>query len=469
MKRRVFTLMIVVVTAFAAEGGENETFHFGRFGKVAVYRNSPIPSHVVLFVSGDGGWKLGVVDMAKAVSSLDALVVGIDITYYLKEMERSEGSCSYPAADFELLSKFIQKTFQYPHYIPPLMIGYSSGATLVYAMLTQSPPNTFGGAMSLGFCPDLPLTKPLCRGNGLEWKPGPKGKGYSFLPAKNLSVPWIAFQGSIDQVCDPAQTEAYVKEVSLGEIIMLPKVGHGFSVQRNWMPQFKEAFLRFTRQQENGSISANSDLRDLPIVEVPAKAPASDHLAVILSGDGGWAGIDREVASCLSERGVPVVGLNSLQYFWKGRNPEESAKDLGRILSHYLSVWQKKSVILIGYSLGADVLPFMATRLFPDLLNVVSLIALLGPSQEASFEFHLTDWLNGSPRKDALPVGPEVEKLRGKRVLCFCGESEEDTLCRKLDPSLAKVIVLKGHHHFGGEYKAIANTIFQESKRESTP
>ena len=35
-------------------------------------------------------------------------------------------------------------------------------------------------------------------------------------------------------------------------------------------------------------------------------------------------------------------------------------------------------VVLIGYSLGADVLPFMASRLKPDLVNRVVLIALLG-------------------------------------------------------------------------------------------
>src|SRR5437764_3090715 len=49
---------------------------FGRFGPVAIYRRAPHPKNVVLFISGDGGWNLGVIDMAEALAGLDALVVG---------------------------------------------------------------------------------------------------------------------------------------------------------------------------------------------------------------------------------------------------------------------------------------------------------------------------------------------------------------------------------------------------------
>ena len=47
----------------------------------------------------------------------------------------------------------------------------------------------------------------------------------------------------------------------------------------------------------------------------------------------------------LASRGVPVVGLSSLAYFWKPRNPDGSAKDLARILEHYLAAWHKSRVI----------------------------------------------------------------------------------------------------------------------------
>lgn len=233
-------------TACQAQGEPDASLEFGRFGEVAIYAESPAPSYLVLFISGDGGWNLGVVDMARALAALDALVAGIDITHYERELADAAGACSDVAADLSELAHFIEKEHGFQPAKPPVLIGYSSGATLVYAALVQSNPGEFSGAISLGFCPDLPLTKPLCRGSGLEWEPGPKGRGYSFLPATTLQDPWIAFQGTIDQVCDARATDEYVKQVTRGEIVLLPKVGHGFSVQRNWMPQFRRAFARVT-------------------------------------------------------------------------------------------------------------------------------------------------------------------------------------------------------------------------------
>ena len=235
-------VVVAVAGCVAAWASSEPTYQFVRFGTVTVYGPTEKPSSVVLFVSGDGGWNLGVVDMARELATLDALVVGIDITHYLGQLATGKESCSYPAADFEVLSQWLQRKLGLPTYTAPVLVGYSSGATLVYATLVQAPPNTFKGAISLGFCPDLQLTKPLCRGSGLEWTPEPGGKGVSFLPAKELAAPWIALQGLIDQVCDPEAAEKFVIQVPGARVVTLPKVGHGYSVPRNWMPQFKQAF-----------------------------------------------------------------------------------------------------------------------------------------------------------------------------------------------------------------------------------
>ena len=109
MKRLILGIAILLSLPTHAFSTSEEFLSFGRFGKVTLYRESQRPSQVVLFVSGDGGWNKGVIDMAKALASLDAVVVGIDINHYLKELRISSEKCSYPAADFEMLSKFIQK------------------------------------------------------------------------------------------------------------------------------------------------------------------------------------------------------------------------------------------------------------------------------------------------------------------------------------------------------------------------
>jgi type IV secretory pathway VirJ component len=456
-------------SAAAAQAGD-ETLHFGRFGDVRLYRSTDTPKQVVLFVSGDGGWNLGVIDMARALAVLDAVVVGIDIRGYLKELQASSEGCSYPAADLQGLSLYVQKKLDFPEPVLPFLVGYSSGATLVYATLVQAPPNTFGGAISIGFCPDLPLNKPLCKGDGLAWTRGPQGKGFSFLPASKLSSPWIALHGAIDQVCNPSRTAAYVSQVQGGELIAVPKVGHGFSVQSRWMPKLEEAFGRLVR---GGTAGAGSDgdvpgrsesLDDLPLVEVPAQGANADALAVVLSGDGGWAGLDKEVGDALALQGIPVAGLNSLKYFWTPRDPDGAARDLERILRHYLAAWKKQKAILIGYSLGADVLPFMASRLPGDLRQRIRLIAFLGLARTVRFEFHLSEWLGGGDSKDSLPVRPELDKLRGQRILCLYGEEEDDALCRDLPSDLAQVVSRPGGHHFGRDYEEIARRILEAAR-----
>ena len=448
-----------------------DTLTYGRFGKVTLYR-PPHPAHVVIFLSGDGGWNQGVVDMARILAGMDSLVVGVNLPYYLRQIAIANEKCTYAAADFELLSKFVQKKLGLPTYLPPVLVGYSSGATLVYALLAQAPPNTFQGAISLGFCPDLPLRHPLCEGHGLQAEPGPKGKGFVFLPAKAFDNPWIAVQGDADQVCAKDFAARYTRGVPGAELVSVPLVGHGFSKQARWVPQFKQAFRGLVARQNPAraetaagiaGTAGTAGVRDLPLVEVPAKGTAGDTFAVILSGDGGWAGIDREVAGALAGRGIPVVGLNSLQYFWKPRDADGTARDLERLLRHYLAAWSQQKVLLVGYSLGADVLPFLAARLPADLLARVELIVLIGPSPKASFEFHLGDWLHmGADRGE--PVLPEVKKLNGHPLLCLYGKEETDSLCPQIVPPLGKTVALAGAHHFGGRYDTLADLILAEAR-----
>jgi type IV secretory pathway VirJ component len=442
----------------------HETDHFGRFGSVAIYRLSPHPRNVVLFISGDGGWNLGVIDMAVQLSDLDSFVVGIDINHYRRAMAASHEKCSYSAADFEALSQYLQKKYGFPRYIPPVLVGYSSGATLAYALLVQAPRGTFEGAISMGFCPDLEMPKPLCRGYGLEWKMDARHKSYVFLPDAKLNVPWIAFQGTVDKVCDYASVEAFVKRVGSGRIVLLPKVGHGFAVTRNWSAQFKEAFNSLVeRRVSTASPPESADINGLPLEPIPSRINTSDEMAILVSGDGGWAGLDRDIGAALARRGIPVVGWNSLQYFWTRRTPAEAALDLEHVILYYLAEWHKEKVLLIGYSRGADVLPFMVNRLPDSLLPRIRLLALIGPSQSVDFEFHLSEWLGEFSHRNDLPVLPEVEKLTVKNVACLYGEEENDSLCRRMDPNRIHRIALGGGHHFDGDYQAVAEVILKQA------
>jgi type IV secretory pathway VirJ component len=469
MKHLLISLLAVLAITVSAISGTIDTLHFGRFGSVHLYGDQSHPKHVVLFVSGDGGWNLGVVDMARELAGQGSLVVGVNIIHYLAELAKSEDEYVYPASDFEALSQFVQKTLGLTSYLIPTLVGYSSGATLVYAVLVQAPSNTFRGAVSLGFCPDLEFPKPFLKGNGLQLTTGPKGKGLLFLPATTLKQPWIILEGDEDQVCNPQSTAEFVAKVPLGKIYQLAKVGHGFSVPRNWMPQFREAFkdiyasdALIKTPNSNSTDTSLVSVADLPLEEMVSLNDTAKTLVILYSGDGGWSGFTQDLAEGFLKTGAGVVGVNCLQYFWTKRTPDGAASDLSRILTHYLMAWNKEKVVLAGYSFGADVLPFMASRLTDDLKSRVAAIGLISPSKKADFEFHVTSWLNSSG-SEALPVLPEVEKLRGIRIVAIRGDEEKESLCSDFPPNLARVVVLKGGHHLGGKTEVIVDEIMMDS------
>ena len=235
-------ISIVIGNCLAAQAVETiDTF--GRFGTIHTYYEADRPSEVALFISGDSGWNKVVIDMAKHLLNLGTLVVGVDIVHYLNRLQAAKEQCSYPAADFEMLSKFVQKKLGFSEYHTPILVGYSSGATLAYALIAQAPQGTFKAALSMGFCPDLPVGKPFCKGSGLEFSLGPDGKRVNFLPRKDLPVPWIVFQGTSDQVCKAKVVAEFVRRCDNAQVCLLEKVGHGFSIEKNWLPQFKEAFV----------------------------------------------------------------------------------------------------------------------------------------------------------------------------------------------------------------------------------
>jgi type IV secretory pathway VirJ component len=197
-------------------------------------------------------------------------------------------------------------------------------------------------------------------------------------------------------------------------------------------------------------------LDGLPIVEVPA-AQRGDTLAIFLSGDGGWAGLDKEVAAHLADHGVAVVGLDSLRYFWSARTPSGVADDLVRIADHYRQRWQRPRLLLIGFSQGADVLPASINQMTPAMRSRIALVALMSLGRRAEFEFHVSNWLGSSDQ--GLPIAPEVARLPQDRTLCLYGLKDADALCPGLPPGGIRVLPLPGDHHFDGDHERLAREI----------
>jgi type IV secretory pathway VirJ component len=440
-----------------------DTLSHGRFHDVHIYRPKSEVLHFVLFFSGDGGWSDGLADIARTLSDQGTLVAGIDTSDLFDELEKDGGKCVFPVGDLENLSHFIQAYYQVPTYITPILVGHSAGASLAYAALAQAPPGTFTGGLSLSFCVDLDLIKPLCKANNLNYSPRDDEAGVRLQPPpKELSALWIALHGTEDEECSISEARAFVAKTPGARFIALPGVSHNYDDVEKWMPQFDAAYSTIVAREPPHLHAPPKSLADLPIIEVPPTGSGTDDtFAVLFSGDGGWAGIDREVADVLASRGIPVAGWDSLRYFWTARTPSGVSADLDRILRYYAMHWQKKKAIVIGYSQGADVLPFAVNRLSPQARQLVARTVLMSIGTTAAFEFHVSNWFGSGSHE--LPIGAEMAHMTGARTLCLYGEGDNDSICPKVGPANATVIKLAGGHHFGGSYEHLADVILSRS------
>jgi type IV secretory pathway VirJ component len=422
----------------------------GRFKDLAVYKPPAAASSFVLFLSGDDGWSGRAEGFAEQLAQQGAMVVGIDLPKFKAVLEADGADCVFPDGDLENLSHFVQAYFHNSTYLAPLLVGLDSGGSMAYAVLAQAPQDTFAGALSVGFCPHLSLDKPLCKGSGLELTHAARGAGLNLLPIKSLNNPWVVLEDSNNLQCPAATSRDFVARVHGAAIATLPRL--------NERP-FNAAFAKLAAANLGRIVAPPAALGDLPVVEVPAQPDthAADSFAIIMSGDGGWAGIDQNIATALSAEGIPVVGWDSLRYYWTARTPDGVAADTDRMIRYYLAHFSKKRVLLIGYSQGADVLPFAVNRLPAATKAHVSLVAILGMSEHALFEFHVSSWISdGNSGPETLP---EVNRIAGIPVLCIYGEDERDSLCPKLDSSKFKIVKVKGGHHFDGNYAALAGDI----------
>ncbi len=438
-----------------------QSMHYGAFGELHLYKPAGQPSKVVICISGDGGWNEGIESMALKVKDESTLIIGVDIRPYLKFINESKASCLYPASDFEEMSQYVQKELGYKTYITPILFGYSSGATLEYGLLAQAPQNTFKGGIAFGFCPDLAIKKPLCTGSGkfICYKRNDT-KGYDIGPTSNLSAPFICMQGTIDQVCDYQSTVTFLKHVPKAEAVSLPNVGHGYSVDKNWVPQFKQAYAHLLSVTEDHVPTAEARMKiDLPIKETePSKPSAGNDMVIMISGDGGWTGFDQEIASEFANQGMPVVGLNSLKYFWDKKTPQQTTQDVLDLIEKYSALWKKENILLVGYSFGADVMPFIYNRLPEPVRSRVKGIGLLSPSKDTDFEVHVTDLLNFGSSEREFSVPAEIEKIKDRHLVCFFGKDEEDVPANAL-PADCKVIYLQGGHHYENSAAVIYSNV----------
>jgi len=448
MARRFSLVLLILSLVPATSRAAPDSFKFGRFGTVPVVHPPGEPSQVAVLFSGEHGIGEREAALAQALAASGALVFEVDLQRYFA-LQPPKGARLYPAVEFEALSRTGQQEMGLAAYRPPVLAGTGLGADLVYVALAEAPDGTFTGGISDGFCATIPNARFFARGSSLSWDKGWEGPGVLLTPDSDLETPWIVLETPVKAECAAGPASAFTKQIPTVRTLPLPAGAAPGEALKSQVAQAL-GLLAEKHGQIEAARNARGELRDLPVNEVKPEGKEKDALAVILTGDGGYVGLDIRMGNQLAARGVPVVGLSSLDYYWQPRDPEGASRDLARILAHYLAAWHKSRAIVVGYSQGADVAPFLVGRLPPPLRAKVGLVALIGPDAEALFDLHPDGWISDRPASPGLPVAPEVPKLKGTPALCVYAAKEKTSICKDLAPGLTTLFEVPGDHAYSG-------------------
>jgi type IV secretory pathway VirJ component len=203
-------------------------------------------------------------------------------------------------------------------------------------------------------------------------------------------------------------------------------------------------FLRLSAQEK------------LPVQEL--QASASKPFIFFVSGDGGLKGFTVSLCKAIRDNGYSITSLDARSYFWDKKTPEQTTGDITHYVADALRSRADHHWIMIGYSFGADITPFVVNRLPDSLKSQLSHVILLSPSTSTDFEIHLSDML-GIGKKRSMDVVAEINRLGNQKTTSLFGEDENEFPVSKIKLSNYQSDIIKGGHHFDGDYGAVAGRI----------
>lgn len=405
---RPAALLVLVALALTLGGSDAPGPISG--GRLGVLRSFPPRGDaraVVLWFGTAQGWSPADEAAARRLASRDILVAGVDLPGYLAALTAAKGACLYLAGDAEHAARLIERRFGLADYLTPLLAGVGAGGRLALATAAQAPPATLAGAAAVDPSSAPGTAQPICR-----------------EPPADVGLPNDAARDSLAV----ASSRGGDAETALADLVLRRVAAEG---------------------REPATM-------DLPLALLPSRPGAP--LAIVLSGDGGWRDIDKAIAMALHRQGYAVIGWDCLRYFWQARTPAVLGRDLARVISAYGARWHASRIALIGYSFGADVLPFAFNRLPAGLRGRIVQISLLGYAGRADFEIRVAGWFGAGPSEAALDGRTELARIDPRLIQCFYGSDEPGSACPRLH-SGTEVIETAGGHHFGGDYAALARRI----------
>ena len=196
--------------------------------------------------------------------------------------------------------------------------------------------------------------------------------------------------------------------------------------------------------------------QNLPMKEWEASAHTKP-LVFYISGDGGLNRFSNELCTAINKEGFDVDAMDSKSYFWSQKTPARTAEDISDFLSKKIARRPNQQIVLIGYSFGADVLPFVLNRLPKNIADKIKVSFLMASSGSTDFVIHIAD-LFGSGKRRGMDVLSEVNKISNKKIVILNSSDDKQLNAGKITIKHITEI-LPGGHHFDGDINEIVKAI----------
>ncbi|MGE5449089.1 MAG: AcvB/VirJ family lysyl-phosphatidylglycerol hydrolase [Bacteroidales bacterium] len=192
--------------------------------------------------------------------------------------------------------------------------------------------------------------------------------------------------------------------------------------------------------------------KHLPIIESKSDANL-DYYVILLTGNGGWRKLVQSITNYLNDKNVSVVAINTKKYLLSRKKPKQICCDLETLMDQYNNKWEGEKVVMIGYSMGAEILPFAFNCMEEKYKQQINDLILIAPGQKATFKVKLRDYYHEV--NEGADIYPELQKMNKQKTYVICDDNKFSICLENLD-GIVDHDFLGGGHHFGKDYNKLS-------------
>ncbi len=430
MKDLVVGALISVVLFWVPQKVGHTSFEAGDLGLVKIFKKpEDITKKYVILISEISGWNSKYDELAYEIAEDKNVVIGVDLSLYTKKEKLLNHDLDSLAQHIEKIGKSVQQLLAEKEFKPTTVIVVKDSYGITSFLGTKSSSDLLESVNAVNGCfdPRLALKQDNHRLNKL-----------------------VRLFADERAVCPQLMTWSQEQNIPLSKV---KDLANNPANKKYWTSDMKNIWRLNSRTPASLGSAKNSYaeplIDNLPLIIIEPSEVKSDRFVILYSGDGGWSEFTQELASEYQSRGIPVIGINSLYYFWFAKKPEGAAKDIENISHYFSKQWKLKEFDLVGFSFGAEVIPGIINQLSKKTQQLIHQAVMIAPGNNVKFEFNISDWFDNAD--SGASIRDEVLKVKSVKIKCIYGDEDRPGVCSKF-PTPEAAYKLKGGHHFNDDF-----------------